>query len=1047
MSLSSELVRMSPFLAGSVVDRPENAQVASLGDFPVESITFANADKALLTGKDFRSGRPARFVVFPKRDFELATMAEKLRIDHPHVDPFERVETVNGHPLIVLGAIKAMPLDKVEAQRRIPAKHAVRIGCELLEALAAGHQRGLVHGFLASKWIWLEGSQARVRLVGLGWRLLEPAGTGDLTAFLTGRTTELPSPEVAEGKPADARSDLFAAGCILYRLLTGQDAFAVDSPLAAIRALAVHDPKPPSSLGAESNAEIDEFVLALLARDPARRPSTATEAAKRFRQIEERFGEGQGGERAGSSTAEEPVVERAAQIAAEPAVSPQVPINPAVVPGSPASPGPRASDAPAVLSEEAGYPIDSDTIELLPIDDEYGISPSSNSGTSQASIAPRTERKSPPSGSGQSFEDFPIPVQWVYLADSPVHAVHVIGEVQTILVRESSGRMVAISPEGEIRNVQTAPEPVKLSAADQAGNLVALVMDRTKLVLLDGDLNLIAERKLHSEPLGLAVDPLGLFVAVSFEGRETQLFTRAAKPAGKFETRQPLARMCFVPGAARLVACTKFDQYLAVDFESEGRGQLIPEIAWARNTGVVFGHLHVIGESGKVLASCNVMGLQRLDEEGENEGTYQLGGTVIEATSDYPGRFFMASTLEGSLVAVNINGTILWEYDRGGPWRHLAIDPLGRYALAASDSGQVISMDLSAEPREARAKAGRIRTITAEGESAGQSMRQATWSIRIAGENETEQGYDLIVSDSPLRVGVLDPKKTLTCYFENGEEAESVPSLGGVGRLIRQRDGWIAAGNDRTLILADLARKAIHRPDLDLVQVTHFDMRPTSYGLAIVQEADRLGRATVAGRWIWRTTLPATAESLVLADDGLLAISMDNGSLAVLDPAGKQLGIWSVGDQEAVLACESAGRHGGSCRWISYSRQERQLRGHGANTAVIWQTDIPFHGWNLLRTGQGAVVFDEKGTAMLVDDSGTILARRRPEPGRSIYGTDASGSAVVLRYDRQHLYLTRFDGSPKWRASVDSPIEAVALGQNGVAVLAAGVLEYFPVES
>lgn len=1042
MSLSSELVKLSPFLAGSVADGPNPETSAKLGDYPVDGLIYADSAKAVLAGKDYRSGRPARFVVFPKTDFDLASMAEKLRIDHPHVDPFERIESVAGHPFLILAAIKAMPLEKVESQRRIPTKHAVRICREVLEALAAGHGQGLVHGFLSPKWIWLEGSLARARLVGLGWRLLEPAGSGDLAAYLTGRSTDLPAPEVAEGKPGDARSDLFHLGVVLYRTLTGHDPFPADSPLAAIRALAVSDPLPPSKNGAESGPELDAFVMSLLERDPAKRIGTAEEAVRRLTIIE-------AGDISGEIAADTPPTQAAVPLAepAKPTATKPEFVQPVARPQAFAETQIAKPSAVRASDVHAGYALDLETIELLPIDDGHDAPASNGSNTAKPAVAPKPERSAGAARSSTGLEGFPVPLDWIYQADSAVAAVHLSGESQVILVRENSGRIVAITPEGDIRNVQAAPEAVKLSAADQSGQLVALVMDRTKLVLLDGDLNLIVEKKLHSEPLGLAVDPLGLFVAVSFEGRETQIYSRAGKLAGKFETRQPLARMSFVPGASRLLGCTKFDQYLAVDFEAEGRSQLIPEIAWARNTGVVFGHMHVIGESGKVLASCNVMGLQRLDEEGENEGTYQLGGTVIEAASDYPGRFFLASTLEGSLIAVNVNGTILWEFDRGGPWRHLAIDPLGRYALAASESGQVVRMDLSTESREERANSKPVRIITSAGGSSGPNVRQPNWTARIAGENETGQGYELIVSDTPPRVGVLDPKKQLTCFLETGVEAETVPALGGMGRLIRQRDGWIASGNDRTLVLVDLSRGAIHRPDLDLVQVTHFDMRPTSYGLAIVQEGDRLGRATVAGRWIWRKSLPATAESMVLADDGLIALSLDNGSLIVLDPAGSKVGRWSVGDQEAVLVCESAGRHGSTCRWASYSRQERQLRGHSVDGVVLWQTEIPFQGWSLARTGQGVVVSANDGAGVLVNDSGTIIARRRAESGQAIYGTSADGSSVVLRCDRQHIYLTRFDGTPIWRAGVDSDIEAVAFGASGVAVLAAGELAFVGAEA
>jgi YD repeat-containing protein len=1028
MSLASEILKKSPFLS-SVLSSPEDSETsARLGDFPVDELLFGDANKAVLSGKDYRSGRPARFVVFPARPFDLMKTVENLRIDHPHVDVFERVEDVSGHPMLVLAAIKAMPLDKVESLRQIPVRHVIRIARETLEALAAGRQRGLTHGFLSSLWVWLEGSQAIVRVVGLGWRSLEPPGAGDLASFLTGASIDCLSPEAAEGKPSDHRSDLFAVGTLLYRMLTKADPYPGDSPLSIIRSLAMHDPVPPSKRGAESSPELDAFVLRLLARNPADRPADAADAARMLAEIEKLP---LAPPQSAKSSPPAPRNER-----------PAPPIVPTLAPDRPMESDLRMLSPETVggFPADEGSTLDAMTIELLPIDEEP---PARNHSATRDRSKPKPEKPSRTAGvgGGSGHEDFPTPIDWVYLADTTVEAIHLCGESQTLFIRESSGRVVVLSAEGDVRAAELSPEPIKLSAAAQSGQLLAMVVGKTNLVLLDGDLNVLVERRLHSEPLALAVDSLGLYVAVSFQGSETRLYTRAGKPAGSFESRQPLALMAFVPGTARLLGATKFDQFLGIDLYPDKGRELVPAVAWARNTGMPFAHLHVIGGSRKALASCNVMGLQRLDADGENEGSYQLGGTVIEAASDYPGRFFLASTLEGSLLAVNVNGAVLWQYDRGGPWRHLCVDPLGRYALAASDSGQVLRVSLSTEPRTDQAS--RVRTITAAGEAADASIREADWSLRIAGENDTSQGYDLCVVDTPKRVCVLDPKKTLVCYDAEGAVSESVPSLGGVGRMMIAREGWLAVANDRTLVLQDFAGGQTYRPDLDLVQITHFDMRPRSYGMAIVQEGDRLGRATAAGRWIWRVALPATAESMVLSDDGHVAMSLDNGLLNVLDPGGREIGRWSAGEQEALLACESPSGGGDRFRWISLSRQEQVLRGHALDSSLIWQKEVPIRGWTLTKTGQGAVVSDDRGTALLYDARGQVVAQRRADSGRTLFGTAADGSTVALRWERGQLYLTRFDGSPIWRGVVEAEIDAAALGPSGVAILAAGVLSWF----
>jgi len=289
---------------------------------------------------------------------------------------------------------------------------------------------------------------------------------------------------------------------------------------------------------------------------------------------------------------------------------------------------------------------------------------------------------------------------------------------------------------------------------------------------------------------------------------------------------------------------------------------------------------------------------------------------------------------------------------------------------------------------------------------------------------------------------VLDTKKKLNCYIDDGDEAEEIPALGGSGRMLKSRDGWVAVANDRSLVLCNVSKSETIQPDLDLVQITHFDMRPAQYGLLIIQEADRIGRATVAGRWVWRVSLPATVESLVLADDGYAGLSLDNGLILILDSAGKAVGKWSAGDQEAVLLCESQGRNEGLCRWVTLARQERILRGHALDGRVLWQVETPFAPWELVRTGQGVVVSGNDSGALLYDDSGQVLATRRATSQRTRFATASDNSAMVLYADAGQVFCTRFDGTVLWRIPVDGEVTATALSSTGAGILAGGVLSW-----
>ncbi|MFM7316679.1 MAG: hypothetical protein ACKO5E_07000, partial [bacterium] len=435
-------------------------------------------------------------------------------------------------------------------------------------------------------------------------------------------------------------------------------------------------------------------------------------------------------------------------------------------------------------------------IELLPIDDTPAVATQQAKGRAGGKPAEKAAAKFSQTVE-PSYTGLRVPLEWVFVADSPIEAVHLAGESQMMMVRDQSGRTQVISTEGEILASDVASDIIRLSAADQSGELAAMILGKRKMVFLDWDLNLLVEKTLHSEPVALAVDSLGLYVAVSFPGKETWIFTRQGKKVASFDTRQPLARIAFVPGSARLVGATTFDQLVCAEITTDKGGYYDAELVWQQNTGIGIGHLHVIGGNGKVLASCNNMGLQRLDLDGENEGTYQLGGTVIESAADFPGRFFMASTLEGSLLAVNSNGSIMWEHTRGGPWRHLTVDPLGRFAMAASAVGELVCMDLSKELK-GRADHAAVRVIGATGEGGSTSVKTPEWSMRVADPNEDMSAFGLCVGEKPFRACVLDNRKRLTCFTQAGDEAEALPGMSGSGRLMKAEEGWLAVGTEQS---------------------------------------------------------------------------------------------------------------------------------------------------------------------------------------------------------------------------------------------------------
>src|SRR5262249_52497343 len=149
----------------------------------------------------------------------------------------------------------------------------------------------------------------------------------------------------------------------------------------------------------------------------------------------------------------------------------------------------------------------------------------------------------------------------------------------------------------------------------------------------------------------------------------------------------------------------------------------------------------------------------------------------------------------------------------------------------------------------------------------------------VAASEEQAETAVLAVLDAPPRIGVLTSANRLQVFDGGGKNLGFVPEILGIGRFLRTAKGWIAAATDRQVTLYDARRNAASRLDLSLVEVTHLEIRPDSFGLAIVQERDRVGRATPAGRWIWKKELRSPVEDLAIGPDGYAALTTDAGQL------------------------------------------------------------------------------------------------------------------------------------------------------------------------
>jgi serine/threonine protein kinase len=189
-------------------------------------------------------------------------------LNHPHVCTLYDV----GHNYLVMELVEGGTLSDRLARGALPLDSVLRYAIEIADAVAAAHAHGIVHRDLKPGNIMITESGVKVLDFGLA-KLREPA-SGAAPETESGAvlgTAGYMSPEQAEGRKADERSDIFSFGAVLYEMATGRQPFAADSRVSVLTKVVHEEPVPPIQICPSIPPELDRIVLRCLRKDPARR--------------------------------------------------------------------------------------------------------------------------------------------------------------------------------------------------------------------------------------------------------------------------------------------------------------------------------------------------------------------------------------------------------------------------------------------------------------------------------------------------------------------------------------------------------------------------------------------------------------------------------------------------------------------------------------------------------------------------------------------------------------------------------------------------------
>jgi len=273
-----------------------------LGPYEIVSLLGAGGMGEVYRARDPRLQRDIALKVLPEMSAADADRRERLMrealavaaLNHPNIVTIHSVEAAGTTVFLTMELVEGRSMTEALPPAGLPLERVLTIGIAVADAVSAAHQKGITHRDLKPANIMLgEGAHAgRVKVLDFGLaKVVEaqlgapgasvlptvgPGHTGPITA--EGRilgTVAYMSPEQADAKPIDGRSDLFSLGVVLYEMATGRRPFTGETNLTILSAILRDTPKPVTDVNTALPRDFGRIVRRALAKDPERRYQSA----------------------------------------------------------------------------------------------------------------------------------------------------------------------------------------------------------------------------------------------------------------------------------------------------------------------------------------------------------------------------------------------------------------------------------------------------------------------------------------------------------------------------------------------------------------------------------------------------------------------------------------------------------------------------------------------------------------------------------------------------------------------------------------------------
>ncbi len=275
-----------------------------LGPYEIESALGAGGMGEVYKARDTRLEREVAIKVLNAALVSTADLKARFereaktisQLNHPHICVLHDIGSENGTDFLVMELLEGESLADRLKRGPVPIDQLVKIGCEIADALDRAHRAGIVHRDLKPGNVML--TKAGAKLLDFG--LAKPSAMGAaasgsaplLSAAMTMTspspqhspltqqgslvgTVQYMSPEQIQGREADARSDIFALGAMLYEMATGKRPFEGKSQISVASAILEKEPELVSAVQKTSPPALDRVIATCLAKDPEERFASA----------------------------------------------------------------------------------------------------------------------------------------------------------------------------------------------------------------------------------------------------------------------------------------------------------------------------------------------------------------------------------------------------------------------------------------------------------------------------------------------------------------------------------------------------------------------------------------------------------------------------------------------------------------------------------------------------------------------------------------------------------------------------------------------------